>query len=1142
MIKKFKYLAFIIIAFALTLVGCDSGSTSPTVTVTASQPSISIETSEVETHNFRKYFNITEGSKDVKVIDEYLDLTNLNTEPGSYIVTCTYKTKMASIIVEVKKSTTIVIDTLVDEVLVNNLEVFAHDYKQYFSIKDLENEVEVLDEYLDLSLLRAGEGTYAIKCTYQGNTVSLNVKVSEVSYQIKLSTKEIFIKQSEVDTYDFKGLFTVVVSGKIQEITDDMITSNVTSNIGSYQYSVSLGETSMSLTVNVISDHNVEIINSYELLEIENNQLQSFDFTKLFSVYVDGESRKVTSEMIDLSGLNNPSDGICQIKITYVENQAVAISVCNIKVIEEKQVIVTPKNIITYPNGEHIDLTSLFEIKKGEELIPVTNDMVTGTINYSQVGNNIIQLTYDGNTYEAIVEVKQGVIINYTKADTIKVGKGTSKTSYLFENDFSVLINGIEFTDIRKYINVDAVDFNNKGTYTATISIPYKDSSLGINDSTVFTKTITYEVVELTYDIKISKDVVELKQGTSSYNVFDNLSVKINGINQKLVKIPSQVSAIATYANVLSDDIDFNSIGMQDVLVAIYVYGVEQDPVYASFKVIIQSNVEISVNNSFVFEGATLYTKDLFTIHLEGEEIEITQDMIEGKVDTHTPGVYSVKLNYQGIEKETKVIVLSKNLIGQYKTQLSTIGTSASVDEEGYDDAGEVSRAIKDLYITEDGQISVDGTLASILYGIDENTMYIKVGSYEFTLYYENGIVILDPNNDIKLGYINGKRPLIYFHTDMWDIKDKVVINTGSDHILNNAINGYTIDTFKIESLVDDKTIWYGLKIYLYEKMNSDTNYLVTYGVVEFSEDFEQSADAHSSLIMNNEVIEFNMIDSNNAKVGPLSSVAEYKFANKTFTGTYNGQEAILSVDMYEGYLLRVGDNVVLNVAGASVRNQKYGGANYDDNTVLIMSFGSTSEAPYSYKFKFDLENNTFTYIDKDIYFGRYEDSKMMLFFDGYGSGLINFNTKQFGLTTFDYETKGNELEIIYTNTKPTFTHGEYATLYVDSLYNSLTAKYFADEEIRGSVFVNNYLTDGAIINISTYTFRTYSNAVLGRKALFDAIQIIVPSGEITDNNVKITMIDISDINFAVSGFYHFSITCQVNGNDVVMHYALQIA
>lgn len=1141
MSKRFKFLALIIMVFALTLVGCGTGSSSPTVTVSASQPSISIESNEVLKHDFTKYFKITEGSKDVKVLVDYLDLSNLSSEPGSYIVTCTYQTKMASLIVEVTKSSTVKITTVVEEIQVSNLDVFSHDYKQYFTITDQENEVNVMDSYLDLSSLRAAAGTYVIKCAYQGITQTLKVVVIEDTYQIKLENKEIFIKQSEVDTYNFKALFTVVVNGKIQEITDSMISTNVKNNVGTYQYIVTLGESSMTLTVHVISDHDVKIINSYELFEIEEAELKDFDFTTLFSVYVDNEARQITKDMIDLSGLNNPIDGVCQIKITYTENQAVAVATCNIKVVETKQVIVTPKNIITYPNGGHIDLTSLFEIKKGNEIIPVTSDMITGTINYSTVGNNVIQLVYEGKTYQAIVEVKQGVIINYTKNDTIQIGKGTSKTSYAFENDFTVLINGVKFTNISKYINTDAVDFSKTGTYTATISIPYKDSSLGINETTNFTKTITYEVVDVTYDIRIGKEVVELKAGTKEYNPFDNLSVKINGINQKLVKVASQVSAIATFAKVVSDDIDFNSIGMQEVLVAVYVYGPNQDPVYVRFNVIIESSVDIQVTNTFVFEGSTLYTKDLFTISLNGEEIEVTQDMIEGKVDTFTPGVYSVKINYQGIEKTTSVVVLTKKIIGQYKTMLQTIGTSGTVDEDGYEDAGVASRDIKDLFITEDGQISVDGKLARILYGIDENTIYIKVGSYEYTLYYDNGIVVLDPDNKIKLGYIDDKRPLIYFHTELWEVLDKVIINTGTEHILNNPINGYSIDAFKIKSLLNNETIWYGLKIYLYEKMNSDTNYLVTFGEVEFSKEFEQVENTHAQLKMNNEVVEFNMIDSMNAKVGPLSDTVEYKFAGKTFTGTYNGQSAVLSVDMYEGYLLKVGAEVILNVAGASVRNQKYGGVDYQNNSVLILSYGSKTEAPYSFKFEFDLENNTFNYVDKDLYFGRYENDKMMLFFDGYGTGLINFDMKQYALTTFNYQIKGNELEIVYTDIKPTFTHGEYASLYVDSLYNSLTAKYFADEEIMGSVFVNNHLTDGAIINISTYTFKTYSNAVLGRKALFDAIQIIISSGEITDNNIKITMFDISDINFAVSGFYHFSITCQVNGNDVIMHYALQI-
>jgi hypothetical protein len=130
---------------------------------------------------------------------------------------------------------------------------------------------------------------------------------------------------------------------------------------------------------------------------------------------------------------------------------------------------------------------------------------------------------------------------------------------------------------------------------------------------------------------------------------------------------------------------------------------------------------------------------------------------------------------------------------------------------------------------------------------------------------------------------------------------------------------------------------------------------------------------------------------------------------------------------------------------------------------------------------------------------------------------------------------------LFFIDTKPSFTHGTYATLYIDSLYTTLTSKYFVDENLRGVNFVNQYITDGAIININTYQLKPYTSKVLGRKALFDVIQILLPSGEVTDNNLKIQMIDISDIDFATSGFYHFSITCTVDGNDVVMHYTLQI-
>ena len=1140
--KRLMSLLIFVIMLALTLTGCGKKDPVIEITIKDSQPSITINVDEVYNYDYTQHFIITEDGNNITVTNDYLNLSSIKNEVGSYIVTCTYKNKIASLNVIVGATGTVAIIKLIESVDLTSIDVLIHDYKQYFKITDDAVSVEVLDSYLDLSNLRTAGGTYNVICSYGGKTESIKVNVTEVTYQLKLPVKEVTVKQSEVATYDFNAMFTVVVNGKITPITENMVKTNVTTNVGTYQYTVSLGETSMTLTVHVVSDYNVEIINSYNVFEIEENLVSTFDFTSLFTVYVDGVVREVTDNMIDKSSLNTlNSDNLYEIKISYTEGQVVAYGSCIIKVVPVSEIVVTTKNIVTYPNSEHIDLTTLFEIKKGTEVIPVTLDMISGSVNSASVGINVITLTYNGQTYTSTVEVKQGVIINYAKSNVVKINKGTNQSTYAFQDDFVVIINGLRFTDVAKYIDSSNVNFAEVGTYTATISIPYKDSSLGITTTTNFTQSITYEVVDVTYDIIINNDLVELKQGTTTYDVFDNLIVRVNGVKQKLVKSPTQESVLATYAVVRSENIDFNYIGVQEVVVDIYVFGSTKEPVTITYDVIIVSGVEIQTQDVLIFEGDTIYTIDVFTITLDGEEIEVTQDMIEGKVDSFTPGIYPVTINYQGIVKTTNVIVLNKNIVGTYKTNLTTIATSGTVDEEGYEDEGTEAVAVKNLYITEDGRISIDGILATILYGIDENTIYIKVASNEFTLYYNNGIVVAEPNNDIKLAYVDHKRPYIYFNEEMWEIVDKVTINSSDNHVLGSTMSCYTLDAFQIKNLKSNSTIWYGLMINLYEKIGSDTNYIVTHGEVVFDANWNKVEGSHSSLVFDNKTYEFNMVSTNVAKTGQATSTTNYKYAGLTFNGTVNNQNATLSVDAYEGYVLRVNGEIVMNVAGSTVRNQKYGGVNYLTNEVLIVNEGNNTTAPYSYKFILDVNTLTFTYVEKDLYFGRYVSSSSMIFFDGYGTGLINFDTKQYGMTKLSYALQGNEIKVEFIDTKPSFTHGTYATLYIDSLYTTLTSKYFEDENLRGVNFVNQFITDGAIININTYQLKQYTSKVLGRKALFDVIQILLPSGEVTDNNLKIQMIDISDIDFATSGFYHFSITCTVDGNDVVMHYTLQI-
>ena len=258
----------ILIVLGIALVGC-SNPTPPTIEVKALQERIEIGADQVADYNYKGLFSIKKNNKDVEVLDEYLNISDIQSLPGSYVLMCTYESKAASVIINVTKNNNIKISSSVESIDIKNVDVFTYDYKSLFVIYDGLKAVEVEDSYLDLSNLRASTGSYIITCTYQEISKSITVNVSETEYQLKLSTSEIIVKQSEILNYDFNSLFTVVVDGKVQTITSEMVSSNVSTEVGTYQYIVTVGELSRKLTVNVIADFEIEIINSFKQFELE---------------------------------------------------------------------------------------------------------------------------------------------------------------------------------------------------------------------------------------------------------------------------------------------------------------------------------------------------------------------------------------------------------------------------------------------------------------------------------------------------------------------------------------------------------------------------------------------------------------------------------------------------------------------------------------------------------------------------------------------------------------------------------------------------------------------------------------------------------------------------------------------------------
>jgi hypothetical protein len=1042
----------------------------------------------------------------------------------------------------------VVISATAEDVKIKEKVVGGYDFTSLFTITSNGQNVEVLSSYIDSSSVKAEAGEYIVTCNYGGEVEQKKVTVLPTEYAVNLSTQSVSIKVSAVQDYDFAALFSVTEDGEKVALDDSMVKSDVAAKAGNYTYSVTYGGITKVLNVVVVADHSVEIVVCYNKMSVAINKLSNFDYTQLFSLYVDNVAVRVTEDMVDTSALQNAAVGNAyDVVINYTAYDIPCTKTAKIEVTGESETTVNTKNIVTYPNSGNIDFTSLFEVIEDGEEVEVTDDMITGTVDYTTAGTNQIVLTYNGKDYTSTVEVKMGVVIDYASSDTVVVVKGTNQNTYAFDRDFVVVINGIRFADIPlSYFDLSEVDFSTVGTYQAKLSVKYNEKRpSGISGTVKYQtteKTINYVVVNNNSNIQVINSNVVLPEGTTSYNVYDNLNVTINGRGQQLTENSAYVDPISCYVQTLSDPIDFNAVGEQTVSIAIYVDGPESQPKVVSFTVKIQSSLTVSATDKTIFTGTTLYTKDLFTITDGDTQIEVTSDMITGKVNTFVSGIYAVQLNYNNLTAVAKVVVLDSAIKGTYHTQMTTIAniSSSSDDEEGYEEEADPVYDIGDMTISDDMVITVNGTVATDIVGIDTNTFEFKLGSNLYTMYYQNGIVVLDPDNSIKLSFSDYRRPYVYFNSAQWEIEDKVIINFGSAHVLENTYTTYSIDTYKLSPVGGGDSIWYGLYIRLAERTSGDTVYVVKWGEVEYSDTFEEVAGTKSSLTFDGDVYKFAM---QSAKVGKCNGAEDTSkpFAGKVFTGTVDGKSAKFSVTSGDRYEFSIDNEKVLSVGSYELANMKNGGPDYNENTVLLYSFSTSGDyGIYSYKFALNLDDLTFSVVERDSYYGKYIYNNMYIFLDGYGTGFICFNSSsEYVNTQLTYTQSGNVIDAKFVNILPTFEYGQGISLYVSQLLNVLTVKSSHNDFLVGAEFENTVITDGAIIKISSQTIGCGTEAVVG-DSFYSSIEIITKDGTLSDQDKK-ACIDKSAIVFSAPGYYRYKITVKVGGEDVSVYNTVQV-
>lgn len=1112
--------------------------------INLSMNDIKLSVDEVEDYDFKSLF-------EVKVDDEIVDITaqmvlsTVKNVPGDYKVTVSLNGVSKTLNVSVYKPDVINIKVLQDNINVSTLQFDNFDYKTLFEIIVNDNKIPVSNDYLDLSSLKKEPGEYEIYCEYDNVKVSAKVIVIESTCLITAKVDEVTLNQNTVLDYDFKSLFIVKVDNEEVNILDEWIETNILPASGDYIYSVSyLGE-KKEIIVHVLNGHTIEIFRTYLNIELYEDEIDTFDFTTLFTLYVDGKVNVINLEMLDLSELKDViPDNDYQIKLNVKIDNTYSESNVLVTILPKAEINVSCKEITIYPNSELIDLTTLFEIRKGKEIIPVTMDMISGEINYNEIGSNEIILSYNETVYKAIVNVNRGVVISYTKSDTITILKGTDKDSYAFANDFKVTINGLVFDNIpQKFIDSSEVDFNNVGTYTCTIKIPYNDKAISLSGVkfTYYEKDIKYVVIENDVIININNDRVVINKSDLNYNVLNNIKVTINGRNQKLTNNPDYVDIITCYVKVTSPSIDFNKTGVQIVTIEVYGNGIDNDPEIVNFELVIDSEIVLEGSTKVIFSNEEINPIDLFKIKKSDEDVEILPEYITGLFNCSKPGVYEIYLNYEGLEAVSKLVVINSELLGTYETDLSTIPVEEDDDEDDYYGDSEyytmsnaTSSSYDKLIFESIDKLTVNGNKVTIIDAIDENTLRVKMTTNIYTLYYKNGIIVLDPDNSIKLSFTDNKRPLIYFKESVYEITDKVVINYGSSYVLSATYTNYSIDCFRLTTTDYSKSIWYGLMVNLVEKNSADTIYKVSWGEVVFDESFEKTIGTYSSLTFNDETYNFMMVSDSTGKVNVETSNLN-SFANKNFTGMIDNDNVEIRFDYNEGVTIYINNTKKYTISKYLFDTYVYGGLDKVNNYLLIYDY---TENYYSYKFKLN-DDSTFDYISKDLYYGYYLTDGMYLFFDGYGKGIANFDTSSYYRTEFKYDVYNNNVNITFLNTLPTFKYGDGMVLSVDKLLNVLTVKESFEDIFNGLVFENKYIIDGAIIHIDSLKVGQGSDKV-AKNEFYNKIEIITKDGILSDDKKK-EVITTKFIKFNTPGYYEFSISLDVNGEQVTNYYAIEI-
>ena len=995
--------------------------------------------------------------------------------------------------------------------------VSSFDAKTLFKITDDGKEVAISADMLSGSV-EAKVGSYTITLTYKGKTYTSNVNVVDltpevVTKKVNLESTNLTIELKDFRADDVKKLFKITDDGKEIEVKDEMLNvGDLTAAVGEYEVTLTYEGIKVTSKINIIENtERLSLVAHNQTLEL--GEAENFEAENLFTITDDGKNVVVRASMIDESKFNRSEVGEYEVTLNY-KGKAVTATV---NVVANKKVTASVNSdmLICHKGDESYDVKEAFSVYAGDKKLTITDEMLSGSVDYNRTGIYDIKLTYDYYGELTIVNAKINVlpevVIATPNGDSF-VGKGVYAGDAMFKHaeNFVATADGISLPFDAKLVDTNLVFNKNNLAQTGKYYATYKI----VVDGVEFSKTINYEIYAHKAEASDSKVTYKASELTSdNINPFKIFYLKINGssatysgldvefvpASMKDTHTPTEGKTPIYYT--IDTNIVFGTPGVYDYKISFELDGLTYE--FAT-KVTVENDVTITEASSKpvnTYKGASSFDyKSMFKVtKYDGEsqstnKVEVTDEMIDSsKVNLNEIGEYDVTCTYEGVSYTKKINVLASDFVGTW-TGLSSASTLTSIT------------------------LNADGTATAVIDGADKTGKFVEEnGTYKVTFESTQGIFNVVYDNDIL--YVK------------WNYSGSTLSEKFSNIFVKNVAD---YDVKVVSAFINSATEFSSsnnVKLYAYKLTNKATNEEIKAIMhIKYSKDYDydyyEYVTSYTSTWYINPTVDGTWFDG----------VNKVTLGSDTFDLTFTTESEITTMSFVKGTASSSGSTGGTTTPSEEVGPEKgtYTGdftLTLDGKGVATLE-GSSYEANYNgFKYKMngndviltwtdknydsqmvilELSGNTFTVKASDDFNNTYAfETSIKIQFLGNGYANANF---------FDYSSE----VCTYTRDGKTvvLTSGENSATFELSNGNN-TLKLV---EYTGKIYKKDVTTliCENVLNHRLTVSDTVRVALNGNLNIADVFKMeyVDENGEVKTIAIDDTNADMSAVDTTVSGYY----------------------